>query len=401
MDRQTLLQRASEHIFSTGLDDSGARLGLVNMRYGLAKIHLAQEALGLTPDATFIAAPDLTVTRNLSRWRSGFGYGGRLTWGDGQQEWLPLDLKPNVCGMLAGGLSRLPERDALLQRVQTLQAEKLSIDGVSVKWDFGESNHFINVFRATPLDNGSFLPYAFVMHAAGSELRGETAWGDRLYWDRSEALQRKTEILETPFGPLRVLTGQDARDYYAFCQRADDFARKRRLLVAQRLFDDIALYNNEAHQGLASMNDMVLGSYLMEEKKEKAVFPLTLQASLPAYLVRGRPNLSEAVIERLGLGERARRLGLYDRLRSANVIPHGGGYTYPHLRDVLSVIEMGQQRYFELSIGADGASNGRQIVSDVRDMPYAYRGMEVVERVVELGLGDLVAQLDPVYVLKI
>jgi hypothetical protein len=397
MDRQMLLQRAMEHIFSTGLDDSGARLGLANMKYGLAKIHLAQEALGLASDATFIAAPDLTVTRNLNRWRSGFGYGGRLTWGDGQQEWIPLDLKPNCCGMLAGGLDRLPMQDALLQRVQTLQAEELCIEGIPLKWDFGESNHFINVFRVTPLDDSPLLPYAFVIHGSGDELRGETAWGEGLYWDWSEALRRKAEILETPFGPLRILTGQAARDYYAFCQRVDDFTNKRRLLVARRLFDDLTVYNNEAHQGLASMNDMVLGTYLVREG-EDTLFPLTLQAGLPAYLVRGRPNLSDAVIERLGLEERARRLGLYDRLRSANILPHGAGYTFPHLQEVLSVIEMGQERYFELSLGTD---ESRQFISDVRDLPYAYRGMEVVERVVELGLGELVARLDPIYVLKI
>jgi hypothetical protein len=398
MDRQTLLQRATEHIFSTGLDDSGARLGLANMKYGLAKIHLAQKAHGLAPDATFITAPDLTVTRNLNRWRSGFGYGGRITWGDGQQEWIPLDLKPNYCGMLAGGLDQLPTLDTLLQRVHTLQADELSIDGMPLKWDFGESNHFINVFRvASLLDDRFLLPYAFVMHGSGGELRGETAWGDGLYWDRSESLRRKADILETPFGRLHLLTGQTARDYYAFCQRVDDFVKKRRLLVAQRLFDDLTLYSNVAHQGLASMNDMVLGTYLMRDG-EDAVFPLTLQAGLPAYLVKGRPNLSDTVIERLGLEERAQRLGLYDRLRSANILPHGGGYTFPHLRDVLSVIEMGQERYFELSLGTDGS---RQYVSDVRDLPYAYRGTEVVERVVELDLGELVARLTPLYVLKI
>lgn len=399
MDRQALLQRATEHIFSTGLDDSGARLGLANMKYGLAKIHLAQETLGLTPDATFIAAPDLTVTRNRNRWRSGFGYGGRITWGDGHQELIILDLKPNCCGMLVGGLDYLPPRDTLLQRVQALQAEEPSIDGIPLQWDFGQSNHFINVFRVTPLlphlHAPALLPYAFVIHGSGSELRGETAWGDGLYWDRSERLQRKAEILDTPFGPLRLLTGQAARDYYAFCQRVDAFAKKRRLLIARRLFDDMTLYSNEAHQGLVSMNDMVLGSYLVGEGGE-AIFPLTLRADLPAYLVRGHPNLSDAVIERLGLGERAQRLGLYDRLRSANILPHGGGYTFPHLQDVLSVIELGQERYFELSL-----SDGRQIVSDVRDLPYAYRGMEVVERVVELGLGELVARLDPIYVLKL
>ena len=145
------------------------------------------------------------------------------------------------------------------------------------------------------------------------------------------------------------------------------------------------------------MNDMVLGTYLVREGVE-TTFPLTLQAGLPAYLVRGRPSLSDAVIQQLRLGERARRLGLYHRLRSANILPHGGGYTFPHLHEVLSVIEMGQKRYFELSLGTD---ESRQYVSDVRDLPYAYRGMEVVERTVALGLGDLVARLDPIYGLKL
>jgi hypothetical protein len=397
MERQALLQRATEHIFSTGLDDSGARLGLANMKYGLAKIHLAQEALGLAPDATFVAAPDLTVTRNHNRWRSGFGYGGRLTWGDGRQELVVLDLKPNCCGMLVGGLDHLPPRDMLLQRILALQADRISIDGIPLQWDFGQSNHFITVFRVTVLDDSHLLPYAFVIHGSGSELRGETVWGDGLYWDQSEALRRKAEILETPFGPLRLLTGQAARDYYAFFQQVDCFTKNRRLLVARRLFDDTTPYNNDTHQGLVSMNDIVLGTYLVRKGRE-TIFPLTLQAHLPAYLVRGCPNLSDAAIERLGLGERARRLGLYDRLRSANVIPHGGGYTFPHLQDVLSVIEMGQERCFELSLGTD---DGRQIVSGVHDLPYTYRGVEVVEHVVELGLGELVARLDPIYVLKL
>jgi hypothetical protein len=397
MDRQALLQRAEEHIFSTGLDDSAARLGLTNMSYGLAKIHLAQGAFGLRSDATFIAAPDLSVTRNSSRWRSGFGYGGRITWGDGQQELIILDLKPNCCGMLAGGLNEPPTRDELLQRALALQAEELYVDDVPVNWDFGESNHFISVYRVVPLDNHTLSPYAFVIHGAGSELRGETEWGDGLYWNRSAALKRKAEVLETPFGPLRLLTGQAARDYYAFFRRVDAFSKKRRLLIATWLFGDIHLYNNENHQGLVSMNDMVLGVYLMPDG-EDAIFPLTLQAQLPAYLVRGLPNLSDGVIERLGMGQRARQMGLYDRLQSANVMPHGGGYAFPQIYDTISVIELEQKRCFELSLRNGDA---QQIIVDVRDLPYAYRGMEVVERVIDLGMGELVARLDPILVLKL
>lgn len=396
MDKQKLLQRATEHIFSTGLDDSGTRLALANMKYGLAKIHLAQESFGLPPDATFIAAPDLTVTRNRDRWRSGFGYGGRLTWGDGQQELVVLDLKPNCCGMLAGGLNQVPARDDLLQRAQALQAEKLHIDGLPLKWDFGISNHFLTVFRVTSQDGNSLLPYALIVHGSGDELRGENEWGTGLYWNRSEALQRQAEILETPFGLLRLLTGQAARDYYAFYQRADAFAKKRRLLTAHWLFGDITLYSNETHQGLVSMNDMLLGTYVLPDAK--TLFPIALQAHLPAYLTRGLPNLSDAVIERLGFAERARRLGLYDRLRSTNLLPHGGGYTFPHLQDVVSVIELGQKRYFELDFST---GDGRQILGNVHDLPYAYRGLEVVKRTEELNLGKVAARLDPIYVLKL
>jgi hypothetical protein len=59
---------------------------------------------------------------------------------------------------------------------------------------------------------------------------------------------------------------------------------------------------------------------------------------------------------------------------------------------------VGQSRYFELGF-VNG--EGRQIVKNVRDLPFAYRGMEVVERTVALGLGDLAARLDPIYGLKL
>jgi hypothetical protein len=397
MDKEVLLRRAAEHIFSTGLDDSGARLGLANMKYGLAKIHLAQEALGLSPNATFIAAPDLSVTRNSARWISGFGYGGRITWGDGEQELVILDLKPNCCGMLAAGLDTLPHRDTVLQRVQALRSVELRVNGVPLKWDFGKSNHFITLFRTTPLGGEDFLPYAVVIHGSGSELRGETAWGNGLYWDQSEALRREADLLETPFGSLHVLAGQKARDYYDFYQRVEAFAKQRRLLIARRLFQDATVYKNETHQGLVNMNDMALGIYTAEGEEE-SIFPLTLQPSLPAYLVRSRPNLSDGTIERLGWTERAQQLGVYGRLRAANLVPHGGGYTFPHVRDVVSVIEVQQERYLELSF-VNG--EGRQIVNTVHDLPYAYRGIEVVDRTVALGLGDLVARLDPIYGLKL
>ncbi len=393
MDRQKLLQQAEEHIFSTGLDDSAARLGLINMQYGLAKIHWVQRVLGLEPKATFVASPDLTVTRNVNRWQSGLGYGGKLAWGDGHQELVVLDVKPNWCGMLVGGLDNLPPVDILIDRVRALENETISLDGVPIKWDLGISNHFINLFRVQSLGEEIFPPFAFILHSSGDELRGESSLGDGLYWDRSETLLRKAEVIETPVGPLRILTGSEARSYYAFCRQADVFTRKRRRLAAERLFGGYTLINNDAHQCLVSMNEMLLGSYPV---RADTIFPLTLRADLPAYLVRGKPNLADEIIEKLGFGQRARQLGVYERLASTNLIPHGGGYLFPHIRDILSVVELGGERYFEVSL-----DNGiRQFITNTRTIPYTYRGQEVVERSVELDMGELVARLDPVYGLK-
>ena len=90
------MTRAADHIFSTGLRDGGTQLCRANMKYGLAKIHWVQEQLGLKPDATFISTPDMTITRNAARWKSGFGYGGKISWGDGNDELVILNVKPNT-----------------------------------------------------------------------------------------------------------------------------------------------------------------------------------------------------------------------------------------------------------------------------------------------------------------
>jgi hypothetical protein len=396
MNLTQLLHTAGERIFSTGLDDSGARLGLANMRYGLAKILIAQEAYGFEPNAFFIAAPDATVTRNTNRWRSGIGYGGLLVWGDRQQELVVLDVKPNCCGMLVLGMDQLPPQSTMIERIEKLHEKEEVINGVPVQWDFGISNHFITLFRVIPLDQTNFHPYAVILHGSGKELRGPNRWGDGLYWDYSESLKVKADLFQTPFGSLRLLTGSAANEYYAFFQQANAFSQERRVLIAQHLFDDFTVYSNHNHQGLLSTNEMMLGVHVVRDAE--AIVPLTLQPQLPSFLLKVLPNLATDVVQTLGLEKQARRVGVLDRLQSVNILPHGGGYTFPHIKDVLSVIDNDQdERYYELEFFE---GEGKQIIKSVRDLPFAYRGLEVLERVNELKLGKVVAQLDPLFVFK-
>ena len=395
-DTSWRLARAEEHIFSTGLADSGARLALANMRYGLAKVHHVQEELGMAPDATFVTAPDFTVTRNDARWRSGFGYGGAVTWGDGSADLVILDLKPNACGIIVGGLERLPDRLELLERIHELAATEVVIDGIRVEWDFGKSNHFINVCQVVACHGESLPPYAFLMHFAGDELRGDTRLGPGVYWDRSAALRERMEVHETPWGPIRVVVGEHAREYFCTYRQVESFVRKRRAFAAAHLFGPHELISDETHQGLVDMNRMVLGCYSFESSQQ--LYPVGLRPDLPCYLVRGRPNLSRQTMERLGFDGRARRLGVEQRVEGAHLLPHGGGYVFPDIEGVARIHEVNGSRFFELQ---PRSGPGRQIIRDVSDLPFEYRDRKVLDRALELEMLDVAAGLLPEYVLKV
>ncbi len=364
-EKQRRLATAREHIFSTATIDAAADLCLANMTYGIAKIHYAQEHLGLAPDASFIGTPDMTITRNSGRWRAGIGYGGKLAWGDGSQDLLVLDVKPNTCGMLVGGLPERPDSLALTERLHDLHNEQLVLDGVPIKWDFGTGNHFV--------DAGALPPYVFVIHASGAELRGQTAHGPGLYWDDSATWDEQCDILETPWGPLR-----------------------RREMAGKALFGDFETIANINHQGLTNPNEILLGCQ-STSVPDTQLLPIMVRADRPAFLMKGLPNFDDAALDALGLRERADRLGLTQRLAGANIIPHGAGYSLPHLSRVRRVMEMNGTRYFELE---RLNQTDTQIISEPKDLTCGYRDEAVVHRTVECRMGTVAARLEPLFVLK-
>lgn len=397
MDRETALQRAREHIFSMAVSDAAADLCAANLAFGLAKIHFAQSHFGFPADASFIGTPDMTITRNSGRWRAGIGYGGRLSWGDGDRDLVVLDVKPNTCGMLMGGLRERPDAAALTKRLHQLQHHQVTIKGVPIEWDFGTGNHFIDVFETDDSSPGRDLPpYAFVVHASGAELRAESSYGPGLYWDDSAEWQRRCEVLETPWGPLHLLRGDEARQYIDLYWETDDFAMQRRMLAAESLFGDFEVLGNINHQGLLNDNEVLLGCQTTKVP-ENHLLGVMVRADRPAFLLKGLPNLTDERIDALGFRERAERWGLLDRLRDANVIPHGAGYSLPHLSRVRRVIEISNTRYFELE---RAGQNDTQIISEPRDLNWGYRDESVVDRTVECGLGEVAAKLNPLFVLK-
>jgi len=396
------LERAREHCFVAGVGDAAMRLCEANVPFGLAKIHHVQRELGLPADASFVASPDATVTRNTNRWRQGFGYGGVYQWSG---NFHVLDLKVNACGMLVGALPHLPEEDELRARLRSFAAGALELDGIPLENDLTSPNHFVDVFEVSDEDRFEQPPgdasHYFIMHSSGHEHRDATPRGIGLYWDKSAELVASARTVETPWGVLRILEGDTANEWLSFYRFVQDFNHRRRVVVANHLFGTCTPLINATHQGLVrGLGVANIGCYTFADDtpEEQRLFPLTLSPQHPAYLVRGKANLGDRAIDELGWSERVDRLGLREHLRSANMLPHGGGYSYPQLRGEVKVIERGpDDRSFELPTVDPDAPPAT--INEPRDLEFGYRGQEVKELMEALDLGQAVVRLDLKYVL--
>ncbi len=391
-ERLLRLERAKEYIFSTGVGDVTSVLAEKNMAYGLAKMHYVQEIYGLKPDATYITAPDQSITRNSGRWLRNISYGGKISWGSGKDKLVMLDVKPNACGVTMAGLEELPTIKEIIERVHQLEVGKHVIMGVPVKWDMFKSNHFINIYKTT----AKGLPaYILILHAGAAELKGKNPKGPGLYHDGDGTLSQIMTTHETPFGPCSVLYGKNVKKYMKFHSFALKFSARRRELAIKSIFPDARIIASKHHQHLVNQNEVHLGVYHTQKGK---IYPITLREDLPAFLVKASQNFTLQQLRELGWKERAQRLGVLQRLLNANILPHGAGYAFPNVQGIKSIVEINKTVHFVLSLKH---SSNTYVAKDCHDLPYGYRGIEIYKHTLALGMCMPYAELQPVHVLKI
>ncbi len=402
LSKSALLDRASQFIFSTGLNDGTSKLCKANMKYGLAQFHIIQQKYGFEPIATFISSPDETISRNKVRWNSGLGYGGRLNWGDGNDKLIFLNTKPNCCGILVGGLEELPDPYELIKKIDEIKSRVLYHNDVCIDWDFGVSNHFINCFETKNLSDIHFPPYIFLIHGSAPEFRDDT-YGIGLYFDKSKTLKDVAIEEKSKLGTQYILVNSDATEYLEFSKKALEFSNAKREIIAENLFDfGYDLICNQPHQFLKDYNNMYLGSNCTDVNCnliKSDIFPTTLRADIAAYLFKGKQNFSETTLKNQNLLEKAEKLGLLDLLLNANILPHGGGYKFTDTEDVLDILEYKDQRYFVTSLKTN--ISRLKIVRDVSELQFEYRGRDVILKTIQLDLGDIIARLNPLFSLKL
>jgi hypothetical protein len=402
LDKTELLSRAENFIFSTGLNDGTSRLCRANMKYGLAQFHIIQEKYGFEPMATFISSPDETISRNVFRWNSGLGYGGRLNWGKGNDKIIFLNIKPNCCGILVGGLETLPEVYDILKKIDEIKTSEIYHNDILINWDYDVSNHFINCFETKNLSDVDLPPYMFMLHGSAPEFRDDK-YGLGLSIDKSKALKELAIEETTIFGKQYLLLDSDAKKFFDYSLKALKFSKIKREIIAKKIFDnENKVICNQPHQFLKDYNNMYLGSNCTDLSCDiitSNIFPTALRADVAAYLFKGKRNFSKITLKNINFLERGNKLELLELLKNANLLPHGGGYSFPDVKRVRKILEYKDQRYFvcELKTG----NNRLKIIRNMRNLQFEYREREVILKTLQLDLGDLIARLNPIFSLKL
>ena len=163
--------------------------------------------------------------------------------------------------------------------------------------------------------------------------------------------------------------------------------------MSRALFPDVVEVANLTHQGALAPNDYLIGGVA---EVGRTVVPLALRAELPVYLLAARPSLSDKAQETLGFADRAARMGLVNEVSYANVLPHGGGYSLPGYKSIDRVLELEEGNRVYVMKVADG-SGTKAYHDNFRHVPFGYRGEEVLRRVEELGMGEVVNRGLPLY----
>jgi len=403
LNKKDILARAKKFIFSTGLNDGASQLSKENMKFGLAQFHYIQHKFGFEPKALFISTPDETVSRNTFRWNSGISYGGRICWGSGQEKFIFLNVKPNCCGLLVGGLYERPDPTEVIKRIEIIQNDDLYLEDVKLKWDYYVGNHFIDFYKTKNLSDIDFPPYVFVIHGSLSEFRDDR-YGIGLYVDKSKTLKQKATLVQTPFGDQYIIQDNFAQEYFNFHNHAANFAEKKREFIGKQIFDEFEVISNKSHQFLSDYNNIYLGCHCTDLTKYKIgthsnLFPICIRADLPAYIFEGKQNLSYTVLKNLNFLETSQNFDVLGTLLNANVLPHGAGYAFPDIDKIEKVIVIGNNRYFLCNLKSKVGA--KKIFKNPREMQFIYRGRGVILKTLQLDLGQIVARLDPDYVLKI
>ena len=357
MNKMSFYNMAREKIIDFSSKDPAAIIAREQGVLGLTRILMCMESLGLdSSDVFLVALPDFTYTRNMSRWNAGFPYGCIITLGKTNPLFIPIDFRPNCCGVIfvkiqgsiGDGINYVKKYHEFINRNDEI-----------AKTDFNRRNHFIGIYEDKltgeyyGLIHGSF---AFIKKAMYSE------HNERLY-----QITKKQQILGSQF---LYLQGKEAEEYYNEYMCMEKKSIEYRRQIAEYIFTDCKIIFHGIHEGFHGKNTILLGAYASCIPFE---YPMMLSPEMNLPIV-----LSNIPVE---LGK-----------NKFFCAPHGGGYG---LSNVQSAEHMENEYLLKFGNGS------KMITNNIIDMPFYYRNNVDEVWCSEYRMGMPKQELVPIYNFKV
>lgn len=318
--------------YSTG--DPTAVLAKEHGLIGLMRIITCMKRVGLDPShIDFISLPDFTYTRSKLRWNAGFPYGCIIKFHEDDIPFIPVDFRPNCCGVV---FAELPEFNdsaiKLQQRYYDIVHSYSDIDA----GDFNRRNHFMGIYHSET--NNKFY---FLLHGSFSFAK------KALYSEKNEALALGLQseiIMDEPF---LYLIGSQAKTYYESYQEHESMTVRYRELITKTLFPSAEILFHRTHEGFNGIHTILLGAYANGDPFSCPIM-LAPECDLPILHIDTPIQFSDGS-------------ALY-------CSPHGGGYALGEISAVQRVDNNLMGNYI-----LTYPNNSKMLTNNVLDMPFYYR----------------------------
>jgi hypothetical protein len=337
MDKQQLYEMSVNSIQDYTDHDITATVMKEYAIKGMYKIHSCLNEIGLLGDnSKLVALPDFTFSRSDYRFKAGFPYGSLIFIDSKSTPFIPIDFRPNCCGIIFVGLHDFEyDIEHLTDKIAKIETQGLNITGD----DLRRGNHFIGIYR-----NDSRQKYYAIIHNSFEFVKVGYEEIPGLYIDKTNYWDGRIQKIAVADDEFSYLAEQAATDYYAAYLEHEKHSKALRVELADYLFEGNSVVFNETHEGFFSIDTIMLGSYA---QKKPFVCPIMLSSndSLPLFDIKKPiPSLSNAVF----------------------ACPHGGGYSILHLNS-------GSYNASKNLYTVQFRNGAEMTTSDLRKLNYDYR----------------------------
>lgn len=354
-------QKAVEHFhdFSTG--DPTAVLSKEHGLIGLTRIITCMQKIGLdSMKVDFIALPDFTYTRNKLRWNAGFPYGCIVRF-DTKTPFIPVDFRPNCCGVI---FAELPNYNETAQSLQSKYYKIVHSYSDIDKSDFNRRNHFMGIYYSQKAER-----YYFLLHGSFNFAK------KALYSEKNEVLAAGLKS-ETIMGePFTYLIEDQAENYYKSYLEHEQRTMYYRELITKSLFSQAKIMFHQTHEGFWGINTILLGAYANYTPFTCPIM-LAPECDLPIIQINRPVSVSKST--------------------DVYCAPHGGGYALGGISAARTI-----NTNLDGELVLTYPNHSEMLTNNILDMPFYYRTQTEKFWCDKYHFGTEVDRLQPILNLKV